>query len=152
MTFGILRSEDVARRETDPVWLRREHRLILAKGWVQIAGLFALLGQVGPAVGVCWLLTLALGLCLAINRLLWCGAIIVITALCYQAYNGIDWLLVYLNWGHLPEGGTDDAIPYAGLLASILGTIWAYGGSLDELVERKIHDLRTTAPAADRGA
>jgi hypothetical protein len=116
-------------------------RLLLLKGWVQVVGLAAMLGQVHQAVAICWLLTLVLGFCLAINRLFWCGAIVVVTAICYQAYIGMDWLLVYLDWGHLPAVGTNIALAYAGLTASILGTIWGHAGSLDELVERKIRDL-----------
>jgi hypothetical protein len=143
MTLSSLGFASVGRRETDPAWLRRELRLLLLKGWVQIVGTVALLGEVDAAVGVCWLLILILGFCIASNRLLWCGAILVVVAASYYAYVGIDWLLVYLEWGHLPAAGTDEGVAYAGLTASILGTLWGHGGSLDELVERKIRDIRT---------
>src|SRR5687767_5821358 len=53
MTFDLLQPQEVARRESDPKWLRRELRCALWRDWLLLVGLIAAFAGL-PAPAICW--------------------------------------------------------------------------------------------------
>jgi hypothetical protein len=143
MTFDLLQPQEVARRESDPKWLRRELRCALWRDWLLLVGLIAAFAGL-PAPAICWFGILSLRFYVAVGKLLWGLATLATTGAAYAAYIALDWLFVHTGIASLPAAGTDAAIIYAGLFGSLFGALMSHGGALDYQAERRIRDIEAT--------